>query len=293
MGDCQFTELSSQSLTLNPVLVTSRSCLPLAYLDLSGNTHGIPGTQLFRARLHILENTAEGNSCDQRILIAEHCAVKASLYAIERVDAGLYTLCPLNGCATVKTLMQLQAEAAGILSTKQRCCLHINPQDSGWWRDLAIKDRIKIQVDAYEMGVKFPRNVRLCLQNQSPAETLSVANRAELPAGTSHEPAPVITERSSHEDSRGLPMQTPADVFAMLSTQYQEALYFSKVKLPRFFQRGLVLMAAELSGLFCKRTSVSRSSVFARQSYLVGWISRAYFILEIWHSVHCYDGQEI
>ena len=176
MGNCQFTELSSQSLTLNPVLVTSRSCLPLAYLDLSGNTHGIPGTQLFRARLHILENTAEGDSCDQRILIAENCAVKASLYAIERVDAGLYTLCPLNGCATVKTLMQLQAEAAGILSTKQRCCLRINPQDSGWWRDLAIKDRIKIQVDAYEMGVKFPRNVRLCLQNQSPAETLSVAN---------------------------------------------------------------------------------------------------------------------
>ena len=236
MGNCQFKGLLSQSLKLNPVLVTLRSCLPLAYLDLSGSTHGIPGTQFLGARLHILEHTAEGSNCDQRILIAENCAFKASLYAIERVDAGLYTLCPLNGCATVKTLMQLQAEASGMQSKKRRCCVRINPQDSGWWRDLAIKDRDVIQIDSYGMGVKFPWNVRLCLQNQSPAETLSVANRAQLPAGTSQEPAPVITEGSSHP--RDFPMQRPEDIFSMLSTQYQEALYFSKVNLPRFFQRG-------------------------------------------------------
>ena len=291
MGNCQSKELSSQSLTLNPVLVTCRSCLPLAYLDLSGSTHGIPGTHFFGAHLHILEHTTEGGNHDQRILIAENCAVKASLYAIERVDAGLYTLCPLNGCATVKTLIQLQARASGIQSKKRRCCLRINPQDSGWWRDLAIKDRNKIQVDSFETEVKFPWNVRLCLQNQSPAETLSVANRAQLPAGTSQEPAPVISKGSSH--SRDFPMQTPEDIFSMLSAQYQEALYFSKVKLPRFFQRGLVLMAADLSGLFCKRTFISRSSVFARQSYLVGRIVKANFIREIWYSVHCCDGQKI
>ena len=230
MCKTQSIQLPSQCITLTPVLVTPRSCLPLAYLDLSGDTNGFPGTQLFCARIPALESILQENLSDQPVLIAEACTTKASLYAIERVDGGLYALCMLGEWVTVKALEQLQAASIKMPARRQPCYHRINPQDSDWWRDLAVKDAGDTRGSAgYETEVS--RRVRLCLKVPRPETSSPMSARAQLPACATQEPVPMNVKDPTDEVPQEPSTQTPEEVFSMLRTQYQQTLYISKVKL--------------------------------------------------------------
>ena len=239
------------STTLSPLLVIPRSCLPLAYLDLAGNTNCAPGTLLFSARLSALERVLQGNLSDHPILIARACSITATLYAIERVEIGLYALCPLGEWVTIEALEQLHALSINVIAKKRPRHERVDPQDSDWWRDLAIKDDGAFQFRSNRRETEIPRNVRLCLKARRPAENTPVLDTLPLPLfvtkeqipitvdectnGASHEPPTQTTEGlTNEEESCLLPTQRTEDVLSMLRIQYQENLYVSKVRLLGF-----------------------------------------------------------
>lgn len=213
----------SQRIALNPVLVTSRACLPLSYLDLSGNVTGVPGTQLFNGRIQALERILGESSTGQTILIAKTRTEKASLYAIERVEEDLYTLCTLGEWVSVKALEQLQAKSVNVSPRKRRCYQPITLQDSEWWRGLEIKDRYT-QTTFQEIERQSTRDIRLSLKKQR------VRDKRQLSECIIQDPDPVILEDLTHEETQELPVQTSEDIFSMLRDQYQETLYLMKVK---------------------------------------------------------------
>ena len=222
----QSRDPSSQPITLNPLLVISHSSLPLAYLDLSGDTNGTPGTQLFSASNAGLEKVFQEDPSGQSVLIAETQPDKAPLYAIEWVDTGLYALCRLGGWVTVKALEQIQARNTRIKPQRKRCCRRIAPQDNDWWRDLAIDDRTDTSNGSEGKGKRLPQNIGLCLKKPRSINTLPVSSECII-----QEPAPRTTKSLTAEGSQELLMQTSEDIFSMLRTQYQETLYFTKVRL--------------------------------------------------------------
>lgn len=239
------------STTLNPLLVIPRSCLPLAYLDLAGNTNRAPGTQLFSARLPALESVLQGNVNDHPVLIARASSVTATLYAIERVDTGLYALCPLGQWVTIEALEQLHAISVNLIAPKKPRHERVDPLDSDWWRDLAINDEGTIQLRSNRRETEIPRNVRLCLKARQPAKDTPLLDTLQLPLSVTKESIPIIldgcTTSASHEPPTQieegltneeepclLPTQSTEDVLSMLRIQYQENLYISKVRLLAF-----------------------------------------------------------
>lgn len=241
------------STTLNPLLVTPRSCLPLAYLDLAGNTKRAPGTQLFSARLPALESVLQGGISDHPVLIARGGSITATLYAIERVDTGLYALCPLGQWVTIEALEQVHAVSVNVIAPKKPRHERVDPQDSDWWRDLAIKDDGAILLRSDRRETEIPRNVRLCLKARPPAKDTPVLDTLQLPLSVTKEPIPIIADVCTNSASHEPPMQTKEglrneeepcllstqsteDVLSMLRIQYQENLYISKVKLFGFFR---------------------------------------------------------
>jgi len=247
----QLGGLPFPSTTLSPLLVIPRSCLPLAFLDLAGNFNRAPGTQLFSARLSALDSVLQGNFSDHPVLIARACSVPATLYAIERVDTGLYALCSLGNWVTIEALEQLQAASANVIAPKKPRHERVDPQDSDWWRDLAIKDDGAVQLESRRRETEIPRNVRLCLKARPAAENRPVLDTLQLPLsitrepihmivdgytnGASHEPSTQTTEGLTNEEqSCLLPIQSTEDVLSMLRSQYQENLYISKVRLLGF-----------------------------------------------------------
>ncbi len=239
------------STTLSPLVVIPRSCLPLAYLDLAGNTNRAPGTQLFSARLSALESVLQGNLNDHPVLIARACSITATLYAIEKVDTGLYALCPLGQWVTTEALEQLHAVSVNEIAPKKPRHERVDSQDGDWWRDLAIKDDGAIQLRSNRGEIEIPRNVRMCLKARRPAEHTPVLDTLQLPLpvnkeliprivdgytdGASHKPPTQTTEGlTNEEESCLLPTQNTEDILSMLKIQYQENLYISKVRLLGF-----------------------------------------------------------
>lgn len=224
-----------------------RSCLPLAYLDLAGNSDRAPGTQLFSARLSALESVLQGNLTDHPVLIAKACTVMASLYAIKRVDTGLYALCALGQWVTVEALEHLQAVSVNVTTQKKHRHERINPQDSDWWRDLAIRDDGDIPFGSKKGETGIPWDVRLCLKAGRSVVNTPVLDTLQLPASVTKRPIPMIVGGCTNGGSRNLPTQTikgfaneeepclpptqsTEDVLSMLRVLYQENLYNSKVK---------------------------------------------------------------
>ncbi len=249
----QAGELPFPSTTLNPLLVIPRSCLPLAYLDLAGNTNRAPGTQLFSARLPALESVLQGNISDHPVLIARACSVTATLYAIERVDTGLYALCPLGRWVTVEALEQLHAVSVDVIAPRKPRHERVDPQDSDWWRDLAIKDNRAFQLRSDRRDTEILRDVRLCLKARRSAKDTPVLDTLQLPLSVPKEPIPMILDGCTHSASHEpptqtkeaftdeeepclIPTQSTEDVVSMLRSQYQENLYISKVRLLGFYR---------------------------------------------------------
>lgn len=209
--------------------MTPRSCLPLAYLDLGGSINGRAGTQLLKARLPAVEKTLEGNGSDQPVLVAKACNNKASFYAIERVDPELYVLCPLADWVTVEALVEIQNLSVNDPLPRKRCRERISPQDSDWWRELAIKDARDTRLELDIKATKITSSVRLCLNARWDEKSPPVLNTLQLPACVFQEQATPTVENFTDAEHQERPTQSMEDVFSMLRTQYQEALYISKV----------------------------------------------------------------
>lgn len=201
-----------------------RSCLPLTYLDLARHDEELVTPRLFAARIESLEeDQQEGRLSHQPMVLIAQSVADDRLYAVERVQDGIYALCTLGLWVTLEPLQGLQTGATSC-SWEQRA--HIKeplriPKDI-WWRGAAIEPEPKVLYHV-KSAQKAPR-LRLCLQK---------------PVNTTRSPTLLAGQKQSNKspEEAGCSLggmieettQEPEEILAMIRSQYQESLYASKV----------------------------------------------------------------
>ena len=221
-----------------PNLLTSRSCLPLSYLDLNGIGDQSANTRIFTSRNAFLEANLYGDTFDQPLLIATSGANDERLFAIERFDTELYALCRLGQWVNLKALQKLHSlsQIRPPLS-KQPCTQHINRGESEWRRSFAVGSVSDFQ-NSHRKKVGGPsgRAVRLCMSvPQQPAfvpPTSIIQQAADDSASKDLELKAGAVAKEIEDLQSALP--DPAEALATIRAQYQEALYLSRSSLAYF-----------------------------------------------------------
>ena len=220
---------SPQAQKLIPTFQIPRSCLPLAYLDPSGGRDDIPGSSLFSGHIGALEQIVPGDrwSSQPMVLIAQ-LAIDDGLFAIERAQEGVYAMCRLGHWVNQNMLERLQVIPVDIARPQKRQ-LQEQPrlQEYSWWSTAAIGLRRESKCDpGKDSGFEKTRGVRLCLQMPQQKPT--------APAQVDQEIAPSIVRGHIENSMEGMVEEIahdPEEVLRTVRTQYQEALYASKVSL--------------------------------------------------------------
>lgn len=261
----------SKPIKLLPKLLTSRSCLPLSYLDLSGADHGIVGTQIFGARIASLEANLQGNPYDQPLLIGVSGAQNGRLFAIERVDVKLYALCRLGKCVTLEALEKLRISSQiKPPPTKQRCVHQGNGGESDWWRSAAVggahTDRVgrdKKAESLKEIPVQPKKGVR-----KPPSVPPAISNEQRPAAVIPQELETIAPTNGNGKESLQTTLPHPAEILATIRAQYQEALYLSRSSLAYFAKGPLSRARAAFSSSGKVVESASMLIQYLRSSIL-------------------------
>ena len=160
------------------------------------------------------------------VLIAQS-AFSDRLYAVERVQSGIYVLCKLGNWASLDLLERLQdLRPKHVHAPKQRGAELSAPFQNEWWRAAAVGVRSDHSCDhkvVSEAG--RARKNQLCLQKKQLERTESnPVIESELPSVASRQTEFKI------DGMMGETTQDPGAVFSMIKSQYQEALYASMVR---------------------------------------------------------------
>ncbi|KAI1520747.1 SLD3 domain containing protein [Pyrenophora tritici-repentis] len=212
--------------TFRPVRVIARSQLSLKFLDTSPDDDFAPHS-LFTAQIHVLEEAdlrSQGGRAP-KILIAR-CETKRTLYAIERVQLCVYSICRLASWLREKDVAELW-DPANIRS------LPANPKpdaetttQGGWWRHAVVETQaVESLTKRARMTMLRPKSVPKMITNQShqPGEALRDQYAAGLDTVPTEFPLePLVGLASPHEQ------------LASLVHQYLDAVYMSKTSLAYF-----------------------------------------------------------
>ena len=129
----------AKSASLKPIRVISRSQLPLTFLDTSAEEQSPPNS-LFTARIDVLENDKDNQEQEveaPKVLIAE-CEVVRSLYAVERVQARIYTICKLAPWLKVEDMVELW-DPANVPAYPVPSDLDASQRAGGlWWQHAVV-----------------------------------------------------------------------------------------------------------------------------------------------------------
>ena len=191
------------------------------------------------------------------VLIAES-AIDDGLFAIERVQEGIYAMCRLGKWVTVHAIEQLHIIPVDIAKPQKRQC-HKQPQvrQNSWWSAATVD----FKSPSKDPGFEKTREVRLCLGKPQQCSNTPAQDTQETPPSIMQDQA-----ESSVRDTLQEAAQDPEEVLKMVRAQYQDALYTSKVRLPLIQISVSLLMTFQVVlGILCKGTLVSGSSSFQRQ----------------------------
>lgn len=244
---------------LTPTLLLHRSCLPLAYLDPIGGGQDQSGSRLFTANIGILEkDVPEDASSPPRVLIAQS-TVDDKLWAVERVQIGIYALCGLNTWVTLKMLERLQGTAGDEHRImKQHYLMQTQRAEEEWWSSAAVKPQREVETGVGNLtNATRTGEFALCLQrpiqNSPPESQIMKQTPSTVATGIN-----TALEAMADEVSQG-----PQEVFNMIRSQYQEALYASKVSTLHCTPVSYITNPTEdIFGVLCKRTTFSSTSCF-------------------------------
>ena len=182
--------------------------------------------RLFSARIDNLEDDQqESRLSNQPVVLAAQSAADDRLYAVEKVQDGIYALCRLGLWVTLRMLRDLQTGATNCyLGQGSRLeGRHPNPIEK-WWQCAAIEPEPKVSYHVSSTQ-KDPK-IRLCLQKPVHNTCLST-----LLVGRKQSNKPSEEGKYSLGDMVEGSTQEPEDMLAMIRSQYQESLYASKVSL--------------------------------------------------------------
>lgn len=220
--------------TFKPVRIIARSQLPLSFLD-TAKDDSFTANRLFSASINVLEqdrnNEADGirnpDTHKPKVLIARHEA-KKTLYAMERVQPHLYSLCKLAGWLKEKDVAHLwdpERIAAYPVFPK----LEKDDKDiSIWWKHAMVDTQpAERPTKRVRMSMLRPKPSTESTQahplSASVQEPMSNQSQTQI---TQADTQPGIIERPS--------LPTPEEQMHNLVDQYLDALYISKTSLAYF-----------------------------------------------------------
>lgn len=178
--------------------------------------------------MEVLEETVrEDRLSNQPTVLIAQSANDDGLFAIERVQEGIYAICKLGNWVTFNSLERLQAVPIDIVRPrkKQRQEQPGLPEDK-WWCTAAIDLSSEIGYDRdNKSGIAKTYGVRLCFQTTQQKPIVPAQITQEIPQTVSKDQIGNVSTHMVEEAA-----QDPEEVFRMVRAQYQEALYASKVR---------------------------------------------------------------
>ena len=208
----------------------NRSNLPLSFIDSRTTLHPGPLNSTFIfAKIQCLDQLEENGSGQRSILVAR-CVTDQSLYAIESVLSGLFTICRLASWVTVPMIEKLQA-SIGQHHDHARLAIQdaASLDESNWWQHASVGQLGHLLGPQDTPGRNILDSAKLPVAEDCYFEH----NRH---AGEDHQ-EPQKTDIL--DDVETFPLQEPRHdprlILGDIRNHYQEALYASKVcKSPSF-----------------------------------------------------------
>ncbi|KAI4229707.1 MAG: hypothetical protein L6R36_000623 [Xanthoria steineri] len=221
-----------------PRLMLPRARLPLAYLDTSGTARHDGGTRLFSAQIPALESACQGDQANTLPLVLITESSGESLYAIERVQNGIYAQCKLAGWIGLKHLEVLQDSDSPRETSSKRPYLGETDQ---WWQGIASYGRRENFPFMVQPKTSSYHKTRCDLRRPAYLSTEPKSFLKDVPLAGPTEPPSVVTKGSDSSLSQGPllstsehSLQTPDDLLKSIKAQYKEFLYRSKASLAYF-----------------------------------------------------------
>lgn len=213
-----------------PRLIVPRSCLPLAFLDVNGTSGDLQGNQIFSANISSLETSQPDEyTAGPNVLIAES-AVTPCLYAVERVRHGTYAICKLCARVTLKDLEELVMKAKAC--PKRRRLEKVISTGDKWWHQASALAKEAAQISKSSDGKPWvAAGFELCLNAPAGDRSLAVSSPKEISEEVQQEQAFGISGSAVQEISPQEKLRDANEMFNMIRTQYQEALYMSQVSI--------------------------------------------------------------
>ncbi|KAL9596809.1 MAG: hypothetical protein Q9179_004486 [Wetmoreana sp. 5 TL-2023] len=267
---------------LKPRLLLPRSCLPLAFLDTSRANSSEEETRLFSAHVPALENTIAQEQSHQTpyVLIAERNG--KSMYAIERVQPGIYAQCRLGNWVTVRHLHGLQLPEMPVAAPVEKPRFHGTEK---WWRSLvAYGDgdmpppfESRTQSSRQKVCFNLEKPQYVCREPALPIKEVSLVMPERPPSatGANLEGAPRETLPQLRADQT---FQDPDDLLRSVKAQYMESLYKSRASLAYFAKGPLSRARAAFS---------NNDDLSASRRHLVEYLQNLVVPLSILDKKYC------
>ena len=202
----------------------------MAYLDPFAGRDDLIGSKVFfSAHIKALEQIVhqDRRSSQPTVLIA-HSTIDDGLFAIERIQEGIYALCRLRNWVTVDSLEPLQIVPMDVARPQKRQYPE-QPrlQADNWWSTATVQNRrVDRRGSSKDMGFEKTGAVQLCLQVPHQRSTTPTQITQEVSQSISQDQIEDVVNVLMEDGS-----QDPMAVLKMVQAQYQESLYTSKVSL--------------------------------------------------------------
>ena len=194
---------------------------------------------LFSANIEALEGDRLGDLADPPMVLIALSAENDKLWAVERVQQGIYALYRLQRWVTLQALEQTQSQyRESSCVQKIQGSQHARQTNHMWWHNTVIRPMHDVRScwDEYTR-VRKSACFNLCLQRPSQKVSLpglGPNQRSYIEATNVIDNLENVVEEVS---------QAPAEILDTISSQYQEALYASKVRISTLSPRNTKLTA--------------------------------------------------
>ena len=197
--------------------------MPLDYIGTSSNG-GDCGSRLFAAAIAILD-LLDGEASHEPLVLVVQCCSNKNFHAIEKVKSGVYALCGLAPWVTLCSLKKL-GSLKFVQSDRQRVKVPHGQSSSekAWWKTASVLEnneqgpvRLSPNADWISDGPRL--SISITSTNEQGSPRMAPAYEANLVTAKIGPPEQVWDETLQDTDT----------VLHLVKTQYQEALYVSKV----------------------------------------------------------------
>lgn len=211
-----------------PIRIIDRSQLPLSFIETSANQQ-FPPNGLIASRIDILEDLGgdiQQDATAPKVLIAQ-CETLRTLYAVERVQGSVYSICRLAPWVKEKDVTDLW-DPVNIPAYPFFSGSSANHNNEGsWWRHAAVE---------VETVVRPVKRARMSMVRRPVA---TVSSKLEPQQDDGHDIPPPPAEVEGHLAPELIPqpateVPTAQEQLESLVQQYLDAVYTSKTSLAYF-----------------------------------------------------------